>query len=108
MAFIALLKSVGEMANGHRVLKLFDKIEAEMGRQISDDLFDLAVYLLDDAWSRGNRAGMYSASKIADDDEAVAKFWDGQKINYAAAAAIRAAIPVDETPAARRKEGITR
>ncbi len=45
------------MANGHRALVLMDKIEAEVGKQISDGLFDMMVYQLDDALARGYRAG---------------------------------------------------
>lgn len=85
------------MANGHRALEFMNKIEAETGKQISDGLFDALVYLIDDAWSRGNKQGraegMESSARIADSNAAVARFWEGQSINYAVAAAIRASIP---------------
>ena len=52
------------MANGHRALVLMDKIEAEVGKQISDGLFDMMVYQLDDALARGYRAGRLAAAQI--------------------------------------------
>ena len=83
------------MANGHSALELMNKIEAEAGKQISDGLFDALVYLIDDAWSRGNRAGMEAPAKIADTHRAGARYWkgDGEPIVKAIVAAIREAIP---------------
>ena len=85
------------MANGHRALVLMDKIEAEVGKQISDGLFDMMVYQLDDALARGYHAGRIAQAevdaRIADaiaGQTVMANSLDGCKVATAIAAAIRA------------------